>query len=164
MVVRRDAELVRQLHHPGPLTNGCDDRCLQLRLGRVVATIRPDRQHSPRNTGLVAPARAGHVEQCERALWSSSYSAGSSALASRQASACGDGQQGHPDLCESPRRSVLLPQQCRPSPVDNVLQQQHPVHCSAPSRQGQSEGRCLIEMAEGSLRNSAPSRLVSKGS
>ena len=59
MVARRDARLVRQVNHPGAVTDGGDDRCLQPRLGRVVATIWPDRQCSQRSQRLLAPHEQG---------------------------------------------------------------------------------------------------------
>ena len=65
---------------------------------------------------------------------------------------------------ESPGWSVSLPQQHRPSTVEDVLQQQHPPLGGTPSRKGQPKGRSLIKMAKGSLGYSAPSRLLSEGS
>ena len=58
MVARRDAGLIRQVHHPGSLTEGGDDRCFQP-LGRVLATARRDRQSSQRSQRLLAPHEQG---------------------------------------------------------------------------------------------------------
>ena len=44
MMARRDALIVGHGHHPGQVPDGCDDRCIEPRLGRLVATLRPLRQ------------------------------------------------------------------------------------------------------------------------
>ena len=87
---RRAEGLVQQLHHPSLVTDSCDHRCIQSRRGLGGNNSARPATFATKH-GLVAFTRAGHVQQCERALRSSSHSASGSALALQQASACRHG-------------------------------------------------------------------------
>ena len=64
MKARRDAPMVGPGDHLSHVPDGCDNQCIKLLLGRLVATLRPLWQASPHGTRLLATIKGGHEQRC----------------------------------------------------------------------------------------------------
>ena len=155
MVARRDAPMVGQGVHLCQVSDGCDNRCMKPRLGRLVATLWPLRQASPRGKRLMATIRGGHVEQCLGALRCQVDGQGRPRTLSQPNRAIGDRQQGNSSVYRSSGWSVsMFKQRSSGSQVDVLTSTDPPRRGPSPG-QGKYASRSLILLEAGPHRHPA---------
>ena len=141
MVAQRDAPMVRQGNNTGQVPDGCHDRCIELRLGRMVETIRPLQQTQGRGLRLLAIIGGGHEQQCLGAFWCQADGQGPPRTLPQPSGAGQDQQQGNTSTHQPFEGPLHLPEQHRPWPLVHVLLSTHPTCRSPQVRQGQCASR-----------------------